>query len=260
MLLSTSIALAIDPDMNKILNCSDLKNGIKKVEKNGNDIIVIVNSEMRIYSIPISCQNYKLVGNDVFFDFRDFYVKNENKLLSFFRKNEPLWHCPMEDSLMGNTFYIINKNLVAFSPNPFKSKQRRILTIDKDCSVKHISDSLSFASFLGWQRSKNSYYAFVKPNGKLTYLATIDSINGSFRRIYKKNTNGFILMEKDFWGFQNDGTIVKNVVGRDSIVSKDLNRQIKKHKNHLVERLIICGDSICLNNYQNDEITIVEEE
>lgn len=75
----TTVAFADESNLFRLLQCPDLKTEVYKVERYHKDVIALVSSEMRIYSSPFSCKNYRVIGENFETAFRDSYVKMEEK-------------------------------------------------------------------------------------------------------------------------------------------------------------------------------------
>lgn len=264
LLFLTTSVFADESDMFKLLKCPDFKTGVYKVEQYSNDIIAFVSSEMRIYSSPSSCEKYQIIGKNITSDFRDSYVKMEERNLSFYKKGQSLWTCPINDSLLSNSFFIVNSKLVAFSPKKYSpdkhaSAKRKIFTIDDKCNVNLVIDSLFIESWQGGLRSNMSYLATVSSKGKKYYLALIDSSDGHIKGIFETSSNMNLSMDNKVY-YIGKKELMKDSVAKDEMVQSKIEYQFNYYKTHPLplEIIFICGNHVCSRNQKTNEISLIE--
>ena len=261
--LTTSV-FADESGLLKLLKCPDFKTSVYKVELYHNDVVAVISSEMRIYSSPFSCEKYYVIGKNITYDFRDSYVKMKEKNLSFYKKGQSLWTCPINDSLLSNSFFIVNPKLVAFSPKKYSPDKhapitRKIFTIDDKCDVKLITDSLFLETWHAGLRSNKSYLATVSSVGKKNYLALIDSSDGHIKEIIKTSSNKNLLMDNKIYHFKKK-ELMKDSVAKGGIVQSKVECQFNYYKTHPLplEILFICGDHVCSRNLKTNKILLIE--
>lgn len=247
-----------------LLKCPELKSGVYKIEQFRYDVVAFVSSEMRIYSSPFSCGKYQVIGENITSDFRDSFVKMEEKILSFYKRGDVQWTCPVNDSLLSKSFFIINSKLIAFSPNKFSpNKQtrpkRRIFTIDDKCNLNLIADSLYIESWLGGLRSNKSYLVTVSSSGKQYYLASIDSSDGHIKGIFETSSNMNLLMDDKVYRIEKKN-LIKDSVAKDGIVQSKIEYLFSYENNHPIpfELIFICGNHVCTRNKKTNKISVVE--
>lgn len=262
-LLITSV-FAEETDIFKLLKCPDFKTGVYKVEQYHNDVIAIVSSEMRIYSSPFFCEKYHVIGKNITSDFRDSYVKTEEKNLSFYKNGQSLWTCTINDSLLSKSFFIVNSKLVAFSPKKYSSNKhasikRKIFTIDDKCDVNLITDSLFLETWQAGLRSNKSYLATVSSEGKKYYLALIDSSDGHIKGIYETPSNMNLSMDNKIYRIEKK-ELMKDSVTNDEIVQSKIKYQLSYYKTQPLplEVLFICGNHVCSRNLKTNKILLIE--
>lgn len=263
LLLITSV-FADESGLFKLLKCPDFKTGVYKVERYHNDVIAFVSFEMRIYSPPLSCEKYHVIGENITSDFRDSYVIMKEKNLSFYKKGQSLWTCPINDSLLSKSFFIVNSKLVAFSPKKYSSDKhasikRKIFTIDNKCNVNLITDSLFIESWQGGLRSNMSYLATVSSEGKKYYLALIDSSDGHIKRIYETPSKMNLSMDNKIYRIEKK-ELMKDSIAKDEIVKSKIKYQFSYYKTHPLplEIIFICGEHVCSRNQKTNKISFIE--